>query len=251
MQDLSDLKLIRFCYEKGNAVLPLEKTKIAYMDLTYCLEGEMRYVYEEKEYILSAGDGILFPQGSVRIRKGSSTPASYCSFNIFSERFTPMVKGYIPQCLHLDTVRTIESVKKAFSSLSEMRFQKCLSLFYYLYCQLVETVKSNENPYIKQIKKYIAMHYREKITLEAVADAVHLTPQYCCTLFSKCVGQTLFDFINAKRIEEAQGLIITTVMPLAEIAALCGFDEYNYFSRIFKKETGIPPRQYRRMHSGT
>ena len=249
MQDLSELKLIRFCYESCRSVIPLEKSKISYMDLTYCLDGKMTYVYEGKEYLLSSGDCILFPQGSVRIRKGSSLPTSYCSFNIASERFAPRIKGYVPHCLHFDTVRTIESVKKAFDSMSEMRVQKCLALFYYLYCQLLETVENNEHPYIRQIKKYVAEHYREKITLEAIASAVHLTPQYCCTLFAKCVGQTLFDFITAKRIEEAQSLMITTSMHLTEIAALCGFEEYNYFSRIFKKVTGTPPRQYRMLHT--
>ena len=250
MQDLSSLRLIRFCHEKCREAVPLEKSKIPYLDLTYCLEGEMHYVFEGEECVLSAGDCILFPQGSVRIRKRASTPASYCSFNVASESFVPRVKGHVPHCLRSDTVRTVESVKKAYDSASEMRSEKCLALFYYLYSQLVETVESNEQPYIKKIKKYVAEHYRERITLEAVASSVHLTPQYCCALFSKCAGRTLFDFIAAKRIEEAESLLITTGMPLAEIAALCGFEEYNYFSRTFKKVTGMSPRQYRALHTG-
>ena len=199
MQDLSQCKLIRFCYEKCQAVVPLEESKIPYMDLTYCLDGEMHYVYEGEECILSAGDCILFPQGSVRIRRGTGAPASYCSFNIASESFVPKVKGHVPHCLHFDTVRTLESVKKAFDSVSHMRSQKCLALFYYLYCQLLETVESQEHPYVRKIKKYVAEHYRERISLEDVAHALHLTPQYCCTLFSKSMGQPLFDFITQKK----------------------------------------------------
>ena len=245
----SEPKLVRFCYVKHDSVSPIPSDRIPYHDLTYCISGEMHYVYEGKAYVLKEGDGILFPQGSVRTRKGSNAPAVYSSFNIACDGFTPAVCGYIPNCVRFDTVRIIESVKKAYDSLSEMKSQQCLSLFFYLYYQLIETVKNNEHPHVKRIKKYVAAHYKEKITLEEIAEAVHLTPQYCCALFSKSMGQTLFDFITEKRIEEAQSLMITTSLSLTEISALCGFEDYNYFSRIFKKCKSMNARQYRRLHT--
>jgi len=61
------------------------------------------------------------------------------------------------------------------------------------------------------------------------------------------MGMSIFDFLNQKRIENAESLLITTDMPLSEIAYRCGFEDYNYFSRIFKRYAGISAMRYRRM----
>lgn len=248
MQDISSFKFLRFCYNNVNGVFPIAEGKTSYMDLTYCISGQMKYIYEGKEYILNDGDAILFPQGSVRTRLETHTPAIYCSFNVAYSNFEPKIKGHIPNSMRFDTLKIIESVRKASGSVSENKTNKCIALFLYLYYQLEETAENNENPHIKNIKKYIAKHYKEKITLEQIADAVYLSPQYCCTLFSKYMGQTLFDFILMQKIEEAKGLIITTDYSLTEISELAGFDDYNYFSRIFKKHTGMNARDYKKLN---
>ena len=248
MQENQNFKLLRFCYNNTDKVYPISEDKIPYMDLTYCISGKMRYVYEGKEYVLNGGDAILFPQGSFRTRKESTGQTIYCSFNIVCEDFEPEVKGYIPEGIRADTLMVIDSVQKCFNSFSEKKSEKCISLFLYLYYQLTETAENNENPHIKNIRKYIEKHYKESITLEDIASAVHLTPQYCCTLFSKYMGQTLFDFIATQRIEQAKGLLITTNHSLGEISEECGFCDYNYFLRIFKKITGMNARNYRKLN---
>lgn len=246
--DNANFKLLRFCYNKSNNAYRLQPEKIPYIDLTYCISGKMRYVYENKEYVLTEGDAILFPQGSVRERKDSGDFAIYCSFNISYEAFEPQVAGYLPSSIRFDTLRVLESVRECFESVSDMKQQKCKALFLYLYYQLLESEQNNENPHIKAIKNYIAKNYKRKITLEEISKEVHLTPQYCCKIFSKYMGQTLFDFISIQRIEEAKSLMITTDYSLTDISALIGFEDYNYFSRIFKKITGTNARDYRKLN---
>lgn len=246
----ADSEFLRFCYKKHQSVTKLPPERIPYMDLTYCINGEMHYVFEEKEYVLHSGDAILFPQGSVRQRFYTPSPALYYSFNIsHSDSFSPEVRGYLPKSLRSDTISTLESVKRAFLSVSNQKNEKCTSLFWYLYYQLVETATNNEHPHIKHIKQYIAEHLTEPMTLAEISEAVHLVPHYCCSLFSKQAGQTLFDFISTQRIELAKSLLRTTDMPLTEIASACGFSDYNYFSRIFKKLTGIPAVRYKKINT--
>ncbi len=240
------LDFLRFCFEEHDIVQELCSDKIPYMDLTFCMNGKMHYIYEGENVYLSSGDAILFPQGSVRTRLETNGYALYCSFNIaFPEGFEPAVKGYLPNSIRSDTVRIVESVKNSFKSVSDEKNEKCTSLFWYLYYQLVESAENNENPHIKNIKHYIAKHLGENISLASISEYVHLTPQYCCSLFAKHTGQTLFDFISCRKIEYAKSLIVTTNLKLTEIAEMCGFGDYNYFSRMFKKIAGVCASKYR------
>ena len=116
-----------------------------------------------------------------------------------------------------------------------------------MYYQIIEATVNNENPHIKSIKQYVSKHYKEKMTLSEIANEVHLAPEYCSSLFAKQVGVSLFDFISKQRIEEAKSLIITTGFSFTKIAELCGFDDYNYFSRVFKRVAGVSPKDYRKL----
>lgn len=249
MTSFESTELLRFCFGKHPSVSKLIPERIPYIDLTYCISGRMHYVFEGEDVILTGGDAILFPQGSVRQRLATPDAAFYCSFNISHDNsFKPAVNGYLPKSLRSDTVAVLESVRKAFASVSDQKNEKCTALFWYLYYQLIETATNNEHPHVKHIKQYIAEHLTEELTLTEIAEAVHLVPHYCCAVFSKQSGQSLFDFITSQRIEMAKGLIRTTNAPLTEISADCGFSDYNYFSRVFKKLTGIPPLKYRKFN---
>ena len=247
LNSYNNFKFLRICYENAKSVEPLCQEKISYMDITYCISGKMIYIFEDKEYILTSGDAIVFPLGSIRQRLRSEEKTIYCSFNVECNNFETQVKGYLPNSICFDTVRIFESIKSVFDSVADNKNEQCLSLFMYLYYQLAETSRNNENSHIKHIKKYIGEHYRENITLNHISECVHLTPQYCCSIFSEYMGQTIFEFITNKRIDEAKSLIITTELPLGKIAETVGFSDYNYFSRIFKKVTGVNAKSLRKL----
>lgn len=247
MTDYPKIDFIYYSFKQTETVTPLSMQKIPYMDLTYCVKGEMHYVYEGGEYTLNSGDAILYPQGSVRRRFATDAPVLYASFNIrYNEDFSPAVFGVLRNSVRSDTVQMLESIRRSYELLSEKKNCKCTALFYYLYYQLIETARENENPHIKHIKRYIAAHLCEKITLDEIAEAVHLVPNYCCALFSKHEGMGLVEFILEQRIQLAKSLIAVDTMGLAEIAERVGFSDYNYFSRTFKKIAGVTASQYRK-----
>ncbi len=249
MVKLEELEFIRFCYESHKNVMPLAASTIPYMDLTFCINGRLHYWYEGEEVWLNSGDAILYPQGSVRKRFESDVTTLYCSFNVaMPDSFNSEVKGYLPKSIRSDTISIIESVKNSFNSVSNEKIKKCSALFWYLYYQLIETTVNNEHPHIKHIKQYVAKHLSENITLEEIAESVHLTPQYCCALFSKQMGQTLFEFISKQRIDLAKAMIVTSDLTLTEIAGQCGFSDYNYFSRVFKNISGLTASKYRSLN---
>lgn len=98
---------------------------------------------------------------------------------------------------------------------------------------------------IKKATEYIAAHFAEEITLTDVADEIHLNPSYLSTLFKQVTGVSFKEYLNRIRIEEAQRLLTNTDYPIMHIAVSCGFSDQSYFTKVFKKHTGLTPKQYR------
>ena len=103
--------------------------------------------------------------------------------------------------------------------------------------------KSNE--VIKNSINYITTSFNKPITLEEVADLVHLNPAYFSSFFKKNTGMSFKKYLNMVRIEESRRLLTNTDYPIMDIAIACGFDSQSYFSKVFKKYTGATPKQYR------
>lgn len=98
---------------------------------------------------------------------------------------------------------------------------------------------------IYRIMEYVKLNYSEKITLEEIASYVHLSPSHISGMFRKETGQTISAYVSHIRIEKSKALLREPGVPIAEIAGLCGFEDQSYFTRVFKKQTGISPKQYR------
>ncbi len=96
--------------------------------------------------------------------------------------------------------------------------------------------------------RYIKENYKAELTLESVARACFLNKYYLSHLFKRFMGVSVGRYILKLRMEEAARLLSDTGMKISEVAARSGFHDPNYFSRAFKKETGLSPLQYRRAH---
>jgi AraC-like DNA-binding protein len=99
-----------------------------------------------------------------------------------------------------------------------------------------------------QLAAYIARHYAEPISADAIAKASGLHPNYAMNLFRKAFGTTITDFITQHRISHAQRLLVTTHDPIVEIAFASGFQSLSRFNEAFKRACGCSPREYRRRH---
>ena len=127
MTGYPEMNLIYYTFNRVEKVEALEGQKIPYMDLTYCIEGKMRYLYEGVEYTLYSGDAILYPQGAIRRRFATDSPALYASFNIkHNEDFSPAVFGILTKSVRSDTAVMLESIRKANELLSWEKDKKCI-----------------------------------------------------------------------------------------------------------------------------
>lgn len=94
-------------------------------------------------------------------------------------------------------------------------------------------------------KEFIDKNYHRPITLEEVAERIGISSYYLSRLFRERFQVTFIDYLKNTRMQKAKELLLDGTMPLKEIALNIGYKDPNYFSRFFKKEVGMNPREYR------
>ncbi|OGV34949.1 MAG: hypothetical protein A2020_13285 [Lentisphaerae bacterium GWF2_45_14] len=98
----------------------------------------------------------------------------------------------------------------------------------------------------KAVFEYMERNYSKKVRLADLAARANLQEIYFSNLFKKACGIPPMQFLNRKRIEKAQSLLLSSDEKLETIAAQCGFDDVFHFSKTFRKFTATPPSEYRR-----
>jgi AraC-like DNA-binding protein len=98
---------------------------------------------------------------------------------------------------------------------------------------------------IRAVLEYIEQHYSSNITLSSMASVAGMNPKYFCRIFKEVTQQTPMDYVIFYRVEQAAEMLINTDLSVLEIAMECGFNDYSYFIRTFKKLKSATPKQYR------
>ena len=97
----------------------------------------------------------------------------------------------------------------------------------------------------QRIAEYIKEHLSEGITRHKIANHFSLNPDYLSRLFKSTTGKTLSNYIIECRIAWAKDLLHNPVLSITEISETIGYSNYSYFARVFKKLTGMRPKEYR------
>lgn len=102
------------------------------------------------------------------------------------------------------------------------------------------------SPVVEKAIAFAEKNYGQPITLADAAEAVPISSGYLSTVFRKEYGMNYTDFLIQLRIEKAKVLLAAGNEKLADIAEKCGFNDHAYFTRTFKKMTGVSPNDYRK-----
>lgn len=118
------------------------------------------------------------------------------------------------------------------------------------YCGLVNETKDHHySPTIQAVLEMLAAEFASDITLKDLAAKCGLSANYLSSYLKKETGRTFLQHLTATRIENAKELLTNTSLPIHEVASQCGIQDNNYFSRLFKANTGHTPQQYRELNS--
>lgn len=141
----------------------------------------------------------------------------------------------------------IANLRKQFTSIEEQR-----ELVEKLADEIMELLKNEEtaapSKIMTNVLDYINKHFTGNITLSDTAEAAAVSKSYLCEIFKKELGMTFINYITNLRIDRAKQLLSGSDMKMYEISSAVGFNDYTYFSQIFKKKTGMTLSQYRKRH---
>lgn len=98
---------------------------------------------------------------------------------------------------------------------------------------------------VKESLEYIEKYYQQTISVSDIAGSVGTSTSYLSRIFKESTGETIIRTINKKRIEKAKAYLKETDLKVYEVADVLGFENVTYFSRFFKKHTGVSPKEYK------
>lgn len=214
---------------------------------------EQRYAFENE---------LMQAVSQAQIQKTELLMAAFSSMH-FEERTSDPVRNAKNYCIIMNTLLRkaaesggvhpvyLDSISsgfafriEAFTTLSEA--EELMAEMFRSYCRLVRKHSmKNYSPPIQKVIAAIDFDLTANLTLSALAAMQNISPSYLSALFKQEVGETLTEYVNGKRIKRAMQLLETTKMQVQNVAQNCGILDVHYFSKIFKKTTGMTPKEYR------
>ena len=117
-----------------------------------------------------------------------------------------------------------------------------------LLLQIMLFSEEKEPTLVEQVVQYINFHLAETFELKDLADLISMSISYLTKSFKKEMGMSVVKYLNCRRTEAAQMMLITTSKSVEDISEIVGYDSPKYFSRVFKSFTGMSPAAFRRQH---
>lgn len=147
--------------------------------------------------------------------------------------------------IYLDSISSEFAIKiEKLSSVQAV--ENLMNEMFRSYCRLVKNHSSKQySPIVQKIITIVDYDLTANLSLNALAGMLNINASYLSSRFKKETGETLTDYVNQKRIKQAKRLLKTTNLQIQTVAQYCGILDLHYFSKLFKKHTGLTPKEYR------
>lgn len=113
----------------------------------------------------------------------------------------------------------------------------------------VSDKKDERYPIVEKIRRKVQDNLSEEVNLEELAKEMDISVYYMCHLFRKITGTSILNYRNDLRLSKAKKLLLDEKKKIVDVALECGFGDASYFTRVFTREVGMAPTEYRSMHS--
>lgn len=232
--------------------------------LHYILNGQGTLHYNNKEYPVSDKQAfIIYPRELTYYQADTANPWNYVWIRFHGAK--------VPDLLH-DAGLTRETpvfvpaspcpeLEQCFLDILQQHDKEyaCMGTLYRMFQFMSDTTSNkpakkpqadNSLHYIHAVTNYITEKYSEPIRIKEIADYCGLDRSYLCKVFKRATGYTPMEYLILFRIRKARQLLRQTDLPIQHVAYSVGYSDPFAFSKLFKKETGMSPSEYR-SHTGS
>ncbi|WP_435171336.1 helix-turn-helix domain-containing protein [Paenibacillus glycanilyticus] len=254
----------RQVWEQLEYQIARERTGVHSLAYVYSGEGVLAFDGEEKP--LGPGDLFqIWPGLPMRLTSSRSNPLHFHSF-LFQYRtiqweggtmLSREASGKLP--LQLGNAgpeqMVLESVfREAYELWQDKNngYEWHVKLQLLNALQLIQRLGANREDHpgavtaVQKAIQYMKQSFKENLTRDQLAESISLSPGYFSVLFKAHTGISPIRYLNKIRIDQSKLLLRNTDLPIKEIAEESGFEDSFYFSRLFQKETGMSPRDFRK-----
>ncbi len=240
---------LKYKFYKGNSAI------IHYMDIDARCEGNIRFFVERETRLVedirkNDFDGVI---GTVKSLFSFAERKNRIMPETFKVRILEMLTvisrtaidlGVDPGLMLSLKVRVGNEIEERITA-EEM--QKWLLDIIQVILDAIDRIQQDSAvKMVNRAKVYIEKNYFRDISLEEAARYVNISPFYLSHIFREVTGSSFTNYLTGVRIEKAQNMLRSGDMPVYEISGRVGYQDPNYFSRIFKRVVGQSPLQFRK-----
>lgn len=261
----------------------INKNILGYIDwhwhheLQFCviLRGEVEFFVNQSQFLLKKGDGIFVNTEQLHMAKNHASSdsvyicldfhprliAGFSGSIMESQYVVPYLKkpGFTHCLLSPDVdwqkqiLDHLLSVSASFHSRQPDQMQIAIQLatiWHVLITSASATISGKNgtltSPQVRDMLRYIRSNYMNPVSLDEIAEQVSLARSTCCREFKRQMGCTIFEHLLNVRLQEASRLLLTSNANITEISIRCGFASSSYFTKEFRRKTGLSPSAYRK-----
>ena len=248
-------EICQFLYKSTKSCIPLSEHRLIYWDLTIVLKGSFNYTVNGKKYVPEKNDIMLIPMGAIREREGGAE-ADYVCFNFITLPDTMLPTEILYKNVLSSEIKNLVSIfpqkrlywDRNFYGMDYER-EKITNLCNYVIFELLSKINfrlGTNNPHIQTAIAYVNDNLLNRISLDDVSTHLRLSKEYTAYLFKKELGCTVTEYINERKMTYAKQVIQSQIdYSLLELAKKLGYENYGYFSRMFKRYYNLSPQQYK------
>lgn len=249
------------------------------VEFTYVYQGKMRYQVNDKIYELKKGQCLFINANT--FHRGEHINKEECkyfamTFNIhfLANEEELIYKKYVLPVIYsknlssfvclpenklekkiIKQVKYIDKCYRKQNLFYELEIKEHLLKLWQILWEVFESeieIDIDRNYYkqlikIKQITQFIHKHYAEKITLQNIADNLHISISDCSHSFKKFMKESIFEYILHYRIQQSLYLLQDKELSILQISLKVGFSSTSYYSKLFKKYMKMTPKEYRKL----